>query len=160
MVDYFFKKLETPRLFNWNYLNHSFATNCCYDIDGVLCIDPTKEQNDDGEKYIDFIKNATPLYIPTYKIKAIVTSRLEKYRKETEEWLVKHNIKYEKLYMLNMKTAEERRQANCHASFKADIYKKITNSGLFVESNSRQAKEIHALTGKPVICVETDVMYK
>ena len=160
LVDIYFKEIECPRLFQWNYLNHCISEKCCYDIDGVLCEDPTKEQNDDGEKYIDFIKNARPLYVPTYTIKAIVTSRLEKYRKETEEWLAKHNVKYEKLYMLNMQTAEERRKANCHAKFKADIYKSITEAKLFIESNPNQAKEIYNLTDKPVICVETDQIFQ
>jgi uncharacterized HAD superfamily protein len=27
----------------------------CFDIDGVLCADPLPEQNDDGEKYINFL---------------------------------------------------------------------------------------------------------
>lgn len=156
LIDYHFETVEQPRLFQWNYLNSYYSKFTCFDMDGVLCVDPTDEQNDDGEKYIDFIKNAKPLYIPTYKINAIVTSRLEKYRKETEEWLKKHNVQYEHLYMLDLPTATERQQLGCHAEFKAKIYGKKENCSIFVESNRKQAMKIAEITGKKCICVETD----
>ena len=57
LVDYVFEIVEQPRMFQWNYLNHSNARFSCFDMDGVLCVDPTVDQNDDGEKYIDFILN-------------------------------------------------------------------------------------------------------
>ena len=47
------------------------------DIDGVLCADPTPEENDDGEKYRHFLLNAPPLFIPKVTIGTLVTSRLE-----------------------------------------------------------------------------------
>ena len=159
LVDYYFEILEQPRIFQWNYLNHTFAKHWCFDMDGVLCVDPTEEQNDDGEKYIDFILNARPLYIPTYTIHSIVTSRLEKYRPQTEEWLKKHNVKYKNLYMLNLPSAQERRKRNCHADFKADIYKKLKDCTCFIESNHTQAIKITKLSKKPCICVETDEIF-
>ena len=154
-VDGFFEYASVPRMFQWNYLNHPEITRACFDIDGVLCYDPTPEENDDGEKYRHFILNAKPLFIPKYKIKALVTSRLEKYRPETEEWLKKHEVQYEKLYMLDLPSREERLKQNAHAKFKAKIYKKL-NSPFFYESEIEQAREIFALTGKPVFCVSTD----
>ena len=159
LVDIYFELVETPRLFQWNYLNHVIAESSCYDIDGVLCHDPLPAQNDDGEKYVDFLLHAKPLYIPSYKIYAIVTSRLEKYRPQTEQWLREHHVQYEHLYMLTGCTAEERRKRAVHSAFKAQIYNKLTNCKLFVESNPRQAQEIFDLTGKPVVCVETDDFY-
>ncbi len=159
LVDYYFEIVEQPRIFQWNYLNHTFAKHWCFDMDGVLCVDPTEEQNDDGEKYIDFICNAQPLYIPTYTIHSIVTSRLEKYRPQTEEWLKKHNVKYKNLYMLNLPSAQERRKRNCHADFKADVYKKLKDCTCFIESNRTQAIKITNLSKKPCICVETDEIF-
>ena len=159
LVDCFFEIVDQPRLFQWNYLNHSIASKCCFDLDGVLCQDPTNEQNDDGEKYRQFIRNAAPLFVPTYTIHAIVTSRLEKYRRDTEMWLKEHNVKYNKLIMLNLKTAEERRKSNCHASFKAKIYKEDIDAICFIESNPQQAREIAKLSGKQVICVQTDEFF-
>ena len=159
-VDYYFEEVEQPRLFQWNYLNHVIAEKCCFDMDGVLCVDPSYEDNDDGIKYIEFIRNAKPLFIPKYEIHSIVTSRLEKYRKETEFWLQKNNIKYKNLYMLNMKSAEERRKLKCHAKFKADIYKKLKDTVCFIESDSNQAQEIAKLSGKQCICVTTDEFFE
>lgn len=152
-VDYYFESVGLPRYFQWNILNHTTLEKACFDIDGVLCADPLPEQNDDGEKYIDFILNAPPLFIPGAKIGTIVTSRLEKYRKETETWLKKYNIKYNDLVMLDLPDMAARQRANNHGTHKANAFK----SGpyvLFVESEMAQALEINRLTGKPVLCTE------
>jgi uncharacterized HAD superfamily protein/hypoxanthine phosphoribosyltransferase len=153
-VDYFFETVALPRYFQWNIMNHSSLEKACFDIDGVLCEDPKPEQNDDGEKYTDFILNAPPLYIPGSKIGSIVTSRLEKYRKETEIWLQKYNIKYNELIMLDLPDMKARQEANNHGGHKANAYlaKPYT---LFVESELGQAREINRLTKKPVFCTET-----
>ncbi|MDR1727455.1 MAG: hypothetical protein LBT74_05950 [Acidobacteriota bacterium] len=55
LVDIAFTVLEMPRLFQWNYLNHVVIEQSCFDLDGVLCVDPTEEENDDSEKYRHFI---------------------------------------------------------------------------------------------------------
>lgn len=157
LVDYYGEVVEQPRLFQWNYLHHhGILSKTCVDIDGVLCVDPTVDENDDGEEYIKFLKSAKPLYIPRQKIYALVTSRLEKYRPETEEWLEKHGVKYDKLYMLNLSSAEERRALGVHAEFKASIYKSISCAELFIESEESQAEKIASLSRKPVICSTTD----
>jgi hypothetical protein len=70
MVDYYF---ENVPLVSMEYFKSHHFREACFDIDGVLCADPLPEQNDDGEKYIDFILNA-PLFIPGSKIGTIVTS--------------------------------------------------------------------------------------
>ncbi len=148
-----------PRMFEWNYFHNAGIINACFDIDGVLCVDPTEEENDDGDKYVNFIRNATPRVIPTRKIGYIVTSRLEKYRKDTEYWLKKNNIEYERLIMLNLPSKEERQKLNNHGVFKGNIYKKLTKSDIFIESNSKQAEEIAKISGKTVFCVETGEVF-
>lgn len=159
MVDFYASVCEQPRIFQWNYLYHNVLSVSCLDIDGVLCVDPTPEQNDDGEKYIDFILNAKPLYIPNYKIKALVTSRLEKYRKQTEEWLKRNDVQYDELYMLDLPSKEERIRLGSHGKFKAEIYKKLEGSVLFVESEREQAIEIAEIARKPVISLYTDEFF-
>ena len=144
-----------PRIFQWNYRNHIVAENACFDMDGVLCVDPTAEQNDDGPRYREFIETAEPLCIPTKSIGAIVTSRLERYRKETEAWLKEHGVKYRELIMLNLPDAETRRKLGVHAAYKAEVYGKRSEI-LFVESNREQAAEIARLTDKPVLCTDVD----
>lgn len=54
MVDYYFETVPLPRYFQWNIMNHTILQKACFDIDGVLCVDPTSEENDDGEKYRHF----------------------------------------------------------------------------------------------------------
>lgn len=158
-VDYYFEIVDTPRIFEWNYLNHPQSNKWCFDIDGVLCIDPTEEENDDGPKYREFLLNAKPLFIPKYTIYALVTSRLEKYRKETEYWLEKNGVKYEHLYMLNLANKFERQKLKAHGKFKAETYKNLQEATLFIESSAKQAREISLLTGKPCMSVEDNKMY-
>lgn len=158
MVDIYFQVVDDPRLFEWNIF-HQPATlkKMCFDIDGVLCDDPTPKQNDDGDAYKKFLENASPKIIPSGRIGSIVSSRLEKYRSETELWLKENGIEYDRLILLNA-TAEERRNNNLHATFKAEYYKK-TNAVLFIESEERQAVEINNISGKPVFCIENQKFY-
>ncbi len=151
-------RVAQPRVFQWNYRNHIVAESACFDMDGVLCIDPTDAENDDGPKYIDFLLNAAPLFIPQKEISAIVTSRLEKYRPETVAWLEAHEVSYKELIMLDLPSAEERRRLRAHAPFKAEVYGGRDDI-LFVESNYKQAREIARLTDKPVIETATDSFF-
>lgn len=152
-VDYSLENVPTPRYFQWNIFNHSGLENACFDIDGVLCVDPTEIENDDGNNYKTFLKNALPLYLPGSKIGTLVTSRLEKYRKDTENWLAVHNIQYSKLIMLDLPDMRTRQLKNNHAQHKSNEYQK-NRYNLFVESNLNQAIEINRITNKPVFCTE------
>jgi uncharacterized HAD superfamily protein/hypoxanthine phosphoribosyltransferase len=152
-VDYFFEIVPLPRYFQWNILNHTTLEKACFDIDGVLCVDPLPEQNDDGHKYTHFVLNAPPLFIPGSKIGTIVTSRLEKYRKETEAWLKDNNVKYNELVMLDLPDMEARQKANNHAEHKAKAYMSKPYV-LFVESDYAQAVQINRISKKPVLCTE------
>jgi len=153
LADYALESVPTPRYFQWNIFNHTTLEKACFDIDGVLCVDPTEEQNDDGELYTSFLLNAAPLYIPGAKIGTIVTSRLEKYRSETVIWLEKNGIQYDKLVMLNLPDMKARQKANNHAGHKAKEYQ-VSHYNLFVESDLGQAIEINKRTKKPVFCTE------
>jgi uncharacterized HAD superfamily protein/hypoxanthine phosphoribosyltransferase len=159
LVDCYFEIVRFPRVFEWNVMHRELLAQCCLDIDGVLCIDPTNEQNDDASAYKKFLLNATPLIIPSYFIGHLVTSRLEKYRQETEIWLTRMGVSYGQLHMLDLPDAKTRQRLNSHASFKADIYMKQTNSILFIESEIEQAKSISNLAGKYVLCFSNQMMY-
>lgn len=150
-VDYYFEMVPLPRFFQWNILNHSALEKACFDIDGVLSVDPDEVDNDDGERYVRFLLNAAPLFIPGSRIGTIVTSRLEKYRKETEEWLRNNNIRYNELVMLDMPDMKARQKAGNHAEHKAKTYMSKPYV-LFIESDVRQAAEINRISGKPVLC--------
>ncbi|MGM8885993.1 phosphoribosyltransferase family protein [Psychrobacter sp. 1U2] len=157
-VDIYLEYVKRPRVFEWNIFHARLMKNACLDIDGVLCIDPTEDENDDGDNYIHFMLNAKPLHIPSTKIKALVTSRLEKYRPQTEQWLNTHNIQYDELIMLDLPSKKERQKLGVHSEHKADYYSK-SGLDLFVESAPAQALDIMTATGKPVFCTGNNRMY-
>ena len=49
-VDLYREVVAMPRVFEWNLMHGTVLANSCVDIDGVLCLDPTDEENDDGEE--------------------------------------------------------------------------------------------------------------
>ena len=152
-IDIGFEECTWPRIFQWNILNSWILAHACLDIDGVVCVDPTEEQNDDGDVYKQFILNAKPLFLSEFPISSFVTSRLEKYRELTANWLNRNNLKYGDLIMLNLPSKEERIRLKIHAKFKAEIYKRKKEI-LFIESNLSQAVEISRISGKLVFCTE------
>ena len=149
------RELPLPRIFEWNWIHHFWLQRACMDIDGVLCRDPTREENDDGIRYRSFLRSVEPRHTPTVQVHTLVTSRLNRYRVETATWLAKHNIQYNKLIMHPAGTAKERRSAGDHAKRKAQVYRDSIYK-LFIESSAKQAKEIHAYTHKPVLCTDTN----
>jgi orotate phosphoribosyltransferase len=153
-VDLFRMLLPQPRVFEWNLMHTKNGAKGCWDIDGVLCRDPSPEENDDGSRYARFISEVPLRIRPTLPLGWIVTSRLEKYRSRTEEWLARNGVTYEHLVMLDLPDKHARQAAGCHASFKARVYRN-TSAQLFVESSPTQAAEIARLSGKHVICFET-----
>ncbi|MBB1477092.1 hypothetical protein ACRN9Z_18980 [Shewanella frigidimarina] len=156
-VDIILTRVEPPRVFEWNIYHHPVVTNSCFDIDGVLCYDPTNKQNDDGDRYLEFLVNAKPRFIPTEKINFLVTNRLEKYRYETEVWLAKHGVRFNKLIMLNLSTKEDRLTQTDYYAHKANFYKN-SDCSLFVESDINQAIEIANRSNKFVFCVDENIM--
>ena len=156
-ADIIMEFVPRPRVFEWNVMHHEMLAYSCVDIDGVLCKDPEDYQNDDGEKYLSFLKTASTLHTPTKKINTLVTNRLEKYRKETEEWLRTAGIKYENLVMLDLPDAETRRRTNANSTFKGYFYRQ-DKAGLFIESELWQAEAIAWISGKPVLCMDGPVM--
>ncbi len=154
-VDVILEHCPQPRIFEWNLVHHPVhMLRACLDIDGVLCLDPTEDENDDGPAYARFIASARPNLIPSVPVGTLVTSRLEKYRAQTEEWLRKAGVQFNELYMLDLPSAEERRRLKAHAPFKAEVYAEKRDSHLFIESDHRQARQISLITGKPVVCTD------
>lgn len=151
-TDLVFDIVPEPRMFEWNAMHHSFLARACVDIDGVLCFDPTSEENDDGEAYLGFLHNARPLHTPTRRIGELVTSRLERYRGETEAWLAQQGVEYDRLVMLDLPDAETRRRLGAHASFKGEHYK-ASKAIIFIESELKQAQQIAQISGKPVLWI-------
>lgn len=154
----FFKHLPLPRIFEWNMFHGYWAKQACVDIDGVLCRDPTVAENDDGPKYLEFIRTVTPRHHATVQLHTLCTGRLEKYRSATVDWLSRYGIVYKNLVMHPAKSKEERMQLRDHAIRKAEHYRR-SPCKVFIESSDMQAREIYSRTKKPVICTDTMKLY-
>ena len=153
-VDHWYEQIESPRVFEWNIMHHSLLLSSCLDIDGVLCRDPSEKENDDADAYLAFLESAEPKFLPSVPVGWLVTSRLEKYRSQTEAWMVRHGINFRELIMMQAKSKDERIASGSHAQHKADAYAQ-TGADLFIESSVIQAVEIASRTGKAVFCTET-----
>ena len=156
-VDIYFEQVGLPRVFEWNLMGSALLGRTCFDLDGVFCRDPRPEENDDGALYEKFIESVDPLWIPRREVGWVVTSRLEKYREATVQWLARQQIKYRNLIMLDLPDKESRLASGCSAAFKAAVYSSV-DADLFVESYLSQALEIARITSKNVLCVETSEM--
>lgn len=158
-LDIWFQVIDGLKLFEWGIYHNNIIHKTCLDLDGVICKDPLPEDNDDGEKYLNFIRNAEPKFIPTGEVYAIVTNRLEKYRFETEKWLAKNYVKYRRLIMLDLQTKEERLKIDAGVEHKGSFFKR-SEAVLFIESSYNQALSIAKESGKPVYCVDKNLMVK
>ena len=146
-------------LYEWNLFNHypHVMAKIMWDLDGVFCVNPTQDSNE--EEYLEFIKNATPLFTPKVRLNKIVTYRCVKYYEQTKDWLNKNGIHFNFIAMVNAHNYIERNQvAPSSAQFKAEIYKN-DDAQLFIESEENQAKEIAELSGKPCLCVKNNKLY-
>lgn len=143
-------------LYEWNLFAHGNLTRrTLFDLDGVFCKEPPDER--DEAAYLQYIKNPTPLYIPTGDLISICTFRLEKYRQETLDFLHGIGAAHVNLYMYPAQSYVER-QGVAPWQYKADMYKDDYWL-LFVESEDYQARKIRSLTGKPVVCIESNTVY-
>lgn len=147
-----------PRIFEWNWRDSVLLQGAVMDIDGVFCPDPpTPEERDNHKQYIHHIQTARPLYVPRKPVMALATSRLERFRPQTEQWLRDNKIQYKHLYMAPFKTPAERR---IYKNFrvKADVYANRKDAVLFVESHDKTARWIQQATKRPVFSVESGTL--
>ena len=158
--------LPWPHILEWNVFNSILSPSCAMDFDGILCHDCPAGSDDDGKKYLTFIQHAKPLYVPRRTpIPLIVTARIEKYRAETENWLRRHNIRWNRLVMHPAATLRDRMRDNI-AAFKAKHFAVWAKSHrpspgptMFFESEDRQAREIAQISKLMVICPHTAGVY-
>ena len=160
MVSY--KVVDWPRRFEWNIFHSRSAELGLFDIDGVLAEDDDGsfgQQFDpddpgyDKDKWEAYLWNKKPLYIPTVKVLAVVTSRLERDREVTEAWLKKHGVQYGQLHMSPFESAKVRRQHGQHGVQKGSVYRRYPNTQMFFESDLKQSHQIANTAKRPVLWV-------
>lgn len=152
-LDEYYRRLELPHWFEWNLLWNEIVMGglqVAVDFDGILCNDFTAEQDDDGWRYLDALKNRTCLIPSGTKLFAIITARLEKYRSHTERWLRKHGITVQHLIMGQWEDNEDRAK-HCMGAYKAEWCRKL-GSKMFIESCPVQARVIKQNSDIAVLC--------
>jgi len=137
------KLLGSPRCYEWRLSSHNLDIYA-FDLDGILCRNPTKAERNDEALYRRFLATAEPILRPSHEIGWIVTGRDERWRRETERWLKAHGIRYGNLIM---RPPNEHK----HGPWKARVYRHIA-AQLFVESSELQARTIARGARKPVLC--------
>ena len=154
LPDLYHEILPGLGLFEWNVLHSKKTDTLVSDLDGVICEDCAPEIDSNEELYCEWIKNAKPYLIPAFEIDVILSSRLEKYRHATEEWLNRHRVKYKKLILWDIPSKEERN----FAKFKIDQLIKI-KPGFIWESNSSESEQIWKATKTPTLCVDEMILF-
>lgn len=159
-LELYHRVLLPPRVFEWNILHRKIASyfghgTLAVDMDGVLCSDCPPGVDDDEKLYLEWISSARPYLIPEFEIDAIVTNRLERYRQPTEEWLQKHNVRYNKLYLWDVPSKTERR--GDFSAHKIDVLLQI-KPDMYWESTSEQSREIWENTRIPTLCIDEMTM--
>lgn len=161
VCDIWFEIVHGPRAFAWNIQKHIRLPRWGFDFDGVICRDCTSHENDDGPRYARFLKDVEPLFIPQRPIGHIITGRAEKYRGETEAWLKRHGVQFERLHMTPFHTKAERMNAMKFAGgrggWKARIAAEL-GVELFIESCPKQSAIIAREAGIPVFCTRTQAL--
>lgn len=146
-------------IFPWFMWKTRRLKKVCVDMDGVLCRDCTKDEDDDGPRYAEFLATAEPKFIPyDTHVGFIVTARLDKYKPQTEAWLSKHGITYSKLVMGPWRDRNARKAYGA-GRWKGEFFKGV-KSPLFIESSVSEAEAINRISGKSVWCVDNQRFYK
>lgn len=161
LVDLYHAIVPHPKLYEWNILHRKVASywdsgKVGFDMDGVICENCPPNVDNSEASYVNWLKNAKPYLIPNYTIDVIISSRLEKYRGETESWLAKHGVKYGELVLWNIPTKGDRNSR--FAQYKVEQLLKY-KPDLFLESHLGQAEHIWKATKIPTLCIDEMVLF-
>lgn len=140
---------QLPHYLEWNFATSLYARRAGWDLDGVICENPTVPDSSPG--WHGWMAAAPPLMLPRGgRVPLIATARLESWREPTEAWLRRYGVEHELLVMWPGSRAD--RTPEAVARFKAAA---ATAAGVdqFVESELPLARLIAAQApGLRVIC--------
>lgn len=153
-VDYaFYESGDNLQIQEWNVLHHPYSWRFLTDLDGVICED-WQNPGEEGvweERYRKHVEEGKLLIKPSFPLRGIVTSRLEKWRPQTEAWLARHGVEYQTLWMNPSISDAERAATDGYAGWKNRVYKGLPDTILFIESDPKQAEAIAFRSEKPVL---------
>jgi uncharacterized HAD superfamily protein len=148
-IDFVCELCPGPRVFSWNIAKHHLWRNWGTDLDGVLCRDPSAKERSDDTTLFNFYQSADLRFPILREIKLIVTSRREKFRNVTENWLKQNEISYQQLVMKPDVDINKK-----HHLYKFEILKNA-KLDLYVESEEKQARFISENANLLVWCTDT-----
>lgn len=156
-LDYYAKILPAPHLLAWNWANNgplagkwadvpAYGAGIAIDLDGIVVHD----EHSGG-------KQGTPFMVPRmHECPLIVTGRSESHRIPTEAFLRGLGVRWTRL---EMRPKNIELTPDTAAKHKARHFGP-SKCGLFVESCPDQARMIHHLTKKPVICPRAGTVFQ
>jgi len=156
--DLWVRDLPWPHILEWNAPNSVLSDSSAFDFDGIFCRDCGPGEDDDGERYKNFLRTAEPTSFVVRKtvIPLIVTGRMEKYRTETMDWLARHGMAVKSLVMWN--GSFRGRTLSAITDYKARHYREFMRQrlrikpALFFESDAAQAEMIAHKANGIVVC--------
>ena len=160
-VDIVLSHVREFRLFELNMFRTEHVSRMVFDIDGVLCEEPSWGLDLDEGRYLEHIRNARPRIPLAYPALAICTHRLLRYAEPTMEWLEENGIGWSHLYMLDLPSVGEKvAKSASHEvlNMKSDAYMMHPEAILFVESSWEESERIARNTGRPVLCTDRNVL--
>lgn len=143
LVDFHFRKLSLPRVFEWNVLHHPSLCESCMAADGVLW--PAEE----GQ-----CATGRPLFAPTRIIGTLVAAQPETMRPRIEAWLACHGIGYRELVLVPPPEPRFGRDRRAVILEKAALYRR-RDAWLFVEASEEDAAGLAEAVGRPVYSAAT-----
>lgn len=149
VLDHHYCVIERGRFFEWNMLHRKVLL--ATDMDGVLCEDPPPQARDSELIYKKWLIDAKPYLIPFFEIECIITSRIEKYRKETEFWLQKNNVRYKSLIMSKESTREAQRSVGLNHKI---VALQLIKPDIYWESSTKEGVLIKASVKCPILLID------
>lgn len=170
-------RLPERYAFTWQMWHSGLIEEWCYDFDGVFCDDSPHPIKNADEVYRLWAETATAKWLPRpknqkLKVGAIITSRPEGIRAQTEAWLARHGVNYHKLVMVPVETQAEVQpyiSANkfvTRGGWKAAMVMQLERQRdkpyeLFIESHVRQALDISGVCRHLLVwCTDEQIKIK
>jgi hypoxanthine phosphoribosyltransferase len=150
--DYAVRRFPCTWLAEWRAFSSEWTVRrMAFDFDGILCHDCPADADDDGPRYLNFLRTARPLWLPRpHQVPLIATARRDAYRSETVTWLQRYGVSVKQLEMGDWPDLSQRSLAKVVA-LKADAFAR-SDCTWFAESDPCQAELIAARVPRPVIC--------